>query len=142
MFTAIFNEIKNAFIAVKKGNEYRAAKYPPNPISSRGQAQAYNKWYRENLKPKALSMFATREELQEIDKFKAKFHYWDEWSGGRFIRAENPDYLRSKTNITPGSVWRFILTENPYYLRSKTDITPGSVCRSIPSTGYYEAVGY
>ena len=35
-------------------------------------------------------MFPSGKQLQVIDLYKAGFSYWDEWSGGRYVRRENP----------------------------------------------------
>jgi len=64
---------------------------------------------------KTLSMFVSEQELQSIDAFKARYHYWDGWSGARFVREENPIY-----NTKAGA-----------------NIEPGSICRVDPSTGYW-----
>lgn len=55
----------------------------------------------------------TSQKIQQVDLFKTKYHYWDEWTGARFVRVENPAY-----NTSEGK-----------------DITPKSVCRVDPSTG-------
>lgn len=64
---------------------------------------------------KPLSMFASEEELQQIDRYKSRFHYWDGWTGARFVRTENPAY-----NTPEGA-----------------DIEPGTICRVNPVTGYW-----
>lgn len=64
---------------------------------------------------KSLSMLASVDELHQIDAFKAEFHYWDSWTGARFVRIENPIY-----NTPAGK-----------------NIVPRSICRSDPVTGYW-----
>lgn len=48
----------------------------------------------------------------DIDAFKSRFAYWDEWTGARFERVENPNFANVR---------------NRY-----------SVCRSNPVTGEWE----
>ena len=115
----MFKFIKNAFKSVKDGNEYRLAKYGPSDTFAESFEKA--RIYRKNQKanaPKVLSMFASNAELTEIGNFKAKFHYWDSWTGGRFHREENPAY---------GTRWG-------------ANINHGSICRSDPVTGYWKAL--
>ena len=100
--------------AIRKGTEYRLAKYG----STETIAQSYEKakQYNQRPKQKTLPFFASAEELKQIDIFKAKYHYWDEWTGSRYARRENPDF---------------------YKLRGKA-IPLNSVCRMNAATGYYE----
>ena len=62
--------------------------------------------------------------MMHIEVFKAKFNYWDEWTGGRFARRENP-YIEM-----PQSEWSRNFSGN------KPEIELNSVCRSNPVTGY------
>ena len=107
----MFNKL---FAPIKAGNEYRKEKYGL-PIDFGQSREIWNR-YKQSL-PKTLSMFASSKEIEDIEHFKNKFHYWDEWSGSRFIRRENPNLGTAKGN----------------------KIELGTVCRSNPVTGYWEA---
>lgn len=123
----IFQEANEA---VRKGNKYRLEKYGPTDTikESWEKAQSYNKWYKENLVPKSLSMFASKEELEAQDGFKIKFEYWDEWTGSRFVRRKNPYIGMSKEELIRNGISNLPKIEN------------GSVCRSNPVTGYWETI--
>lgn len=105
--------------SIRKGNDYRLEKYgPPDTIvESFVKARAYRKNQKSNI-PKTLSMFANASELDAIDKFKSKYHFWDGWTGSRYERIENPNYNTPEGN----------------------NIVPNSICKSNPVTGYWEAL--
>ncbi len=108
----LIDAIKNANAAVRAGNEYRREKY--------GEPEGYwesakrDRAFRKSVTPKTLSMFASIEELEEIDKFKAHFEYWDEWSGARYVKRKNPNPTENTVKVT--------------------------TCRSNAVTGYWEAI--
>lgn len=60
------------------------------------------------------SLSKDSEWCRRVEEFKARFAYWDEWTGARFERVENPDWDRVKDRF--------------------------SVCRSNPVTGEWEEV--
>lgn len=119
MLKAIISEFNLIRNAIRAGNEYRLQKYgPPETFTeSLQKAKEYNEWKKLNT-PKSFPFFATEKDLTELTNFKNKFHYWDEWSGSRFCRVENPNF------------------KSP----AGKDIMIGSVCRSNPVTGYWEAI--
>lgn len=48
-----------------------------------------------------------KEESEAIDKLKSKYLQWDEWTGARFNRVENPNYVHGlKDNASPDAVLR------------------------------------
>ena len=101
--------------AIRRGNEYRLAKYGPAETfaESYRRARSHVAWERDNIKPKTQFYWPWTEEsadhCRHIDIFKSKYAYWDEWTGGRYERVENPD----QSNVSD----RY------------------SVCRSNPVTG-------
>jgi hypothetical protein len=110
----IFKLIKRLFNLIAEGDAYRLKKYGPTETmeSSYIKAQKYKNWYAANLVPKCVPMLSSKD-LNAIKIFKSRFHYWDEWTGSRYERVENPEYGR------------------------KSCIKFYSVCRSCPVTGYY-----
>jgi len=38
------------------------------------------------------------------DILKKNTHYWDEWTGSRFVRIENPDIFKNGNTVKSGSV--------------------------------------
>lgn len=62
--------------------------------------------------PICQSMFVSSADLEIVDKYKEQFGYWDEWTGGRYARVENP----RPTEATDYSL----------------------ICRSNPVTGFWE----
>lgn len=106
---------RNMIEQYKKGVEYRKAKYgtPETFYESYLRARKHVEWERENIKPKTRFYWPWTKEsddyCKEIDSFKSHFAYWDEWTGSRYERVENPDQSRV------------------------TDMY--SVCRSCPVTG-------
>lgn len=109
-------KLKALYTAIARGNAYRKEKYGPRETLEQNTARSreiYRK-YREEQIPICRSAFETRKQLQDVDNFKSQFQFWDEWSGSRFVRRENPE---------------------------QTDKTqPGTVCRSNPVTGFWEAL--
>lgn len=65
-------------------------------------------------KPEHAPMFPSAEYSKKVDKFKQQFGYWDEWTGSRFERRQNP---------CPDA---------------STDLK--AVCRSNPATGFWEPI--
>jgi len=61
-----------------------------------------------------MAIFKTYEDALAIDEFKSNFEYWDEWTGSRFVRVENP--------------------------KPSKNAKPGSICRSNPVTGGWEPI--
>lgn len=118
--------------AVKKGNAYRLEKYgPPETFSESLIITRKIIAERQANQPKCLSMFASKEELRAIDTLKMQYQYWDEWTGGRFARRENP------------------FLDHKYYERYESDnkiaykhfiknVKFGQVIRSNPVTGYWD----
>jgi hypothetical protein len=104
--------------AVRKGNEYRRAKYGPPETMAESYARARRQvaWEREHIKPKTKFYWPWDARCAEIDKhtevFKSQFAFWDEWTGGRYQRVQNPDLSNVKDLY--------------------------SVCRSNPITGEWE----
>lgn len=76
---------------------------------SYAKARAHQKAYWEAI-PRQVSQ--SPEAMKARDLFKSKFGYWDEWSGSRFVRRENPDP------------------------QTYTDLK--AVCRSCPVTGEWK----
>jgi len=131
MFKGIVNTIREANESVRKGDAYRLEKYgPPETFSEnlKRSRKIYSD-YRENNIPKCRSMFETSSQTKEIENFKMKFHYWDEWTGGRFARRENPYMKMSDTE------WHRSMG-----LVRRPNIEMKTICRSNPVTGYWEAL--
>lgn len=104
---------------IKSGNIYRESIYgkPDTFKESYLKAREYAKQYtkQNNLKPILDTQFYISDEsCEDVDRFKAKFGYWDEWSGCGYTRRENPD------------------------LTKDTDVY--AVCRSNPVTGIWAAL--
>jgi len=116
MFKAI---VQKLYAPVKAGNQYREEKYgkPMGFVESYKHSREI--WERhKNSQPATLSMFASSRQIENIENFKNRFQYWEEWSGSRFILRENPNF------DTPEG----------------RKIQIGTVCRSNPVTGFWECV--
>jgi hypothetical protein len=104
--------------AIRKGNEYRRAKYSPTETmaDSYARAQEHVAWERENIHTKTRFYWPWTEEssqwCKDQDNFKNNFAFWDVWTGSRYERQENPDTRTVKDRY--------------------------SVCRSNPVTGEWE----
>lgn len=110
------NLLKRLYHPIARGNAARLGKYGlPETLeeNTRRSRMMYRK-YRETQIPRCRSAFESGKQLQEVDTFKEKFEYWDEWSGSQFVRRENPRQTS----------------------RTKT----GTVCRSNPVTGFWEVI--
>jgi hypothetical protein len=111
---------KNCIQTIQLGNEYRKNKYGPEETFAESYARArrHVAWERENLKPKTKFYWpwteASAQWCKDQDSFKSHFAFWDEWTGGRYERVENPDQSKVKDRF--------------------------SVCRSNPVTGEWEAL--
>ena len=83
MFKLIADEIKLIVERVKAGNAYREELYEnveevkPRSLRSYGPE-------------KTLPMWPSTAELHTIELQKMQYQYWDEWTGGRYDRVENP----------------------------------------------------
>lgn len=104
--------------AVQRGNEYRLDMYGPGKTFAESYARArqHVAWERENLRPKTKFYWpgteAEKQYQQDQQRFKSQFAFWDEWTGGRYERVENPDQSAVKDRF--------------------------SVCRINPVTGEWE----
>ena len=110
------NFFKALYAPIARGNEYREAQYGPRETLEQNTARSremYRK-YRETQVPRYRSWFENSKQMQDVDTFKEQFQFWDEWSGSRFVRRENP--------------------------RQTRQIQTGTVCRSNPVTGFWEAL--
>lgn len=62
---------------------------------SYARARRHVAWERENIKPKTKFYWPWTEEANEYlrsqETFKKQFAFWDEWTGGRYERVENPE---------------------------------------------------
>ncbi len=62
---------------------------------SYARARRHVAWERENIKPKTKFYWpwteASAQRCRDQDSFKSHFAFWDEWTGGRYERVENPD---------------------------------------------------
>lgn len=107
----IFDFFVNANRAVAAGNAYRREKYgkPDTFAESYEKAKKWREWYRTECLAEPRSMLSSAAECKHWDDYKAKFQYWDCWTGGRYERIENP---------------------NPH-----PSAEPGSICRSCAVTG-------
>lgn len=109
----IFMSIKHANDAVRKGNAYRLNKYGPAETVS----ENYERIRAEIEARSGRQEVSTSSTFyQDVDNFKSKYYYWDEWTGGRFARRINPAVG------TPEG----------------RDIEVNTVCRSNPTTGQWE----
>lgn len=105
---------------VQRGNEYRLDTYGPDETFAESYARArqHVAWERENLHPKTKFYWpwteASKQACKDRDSFKATFAFWDEWTGGRYERVENPDQSKVRDRF--------------------------SVCRSNAVTGEWEAL--
>ena len=70
---------------------------------------------------------------QQTNNFKLEFHFWDEWTGGRFERQENPIIQMTNREFLK-SCWR-----GPGVIEKPT-VVAGSICRSTPATGEWKAI--
>lgn len=129
----MFNLLKKAYEPVHKGNVHRAStNLDPEVIA---QAKVAHRAKHLAEQAVCVSMFCGQSDSNGVDRFKETFEYWDEWSGGRFVRRENP--------IASMTVREFLASD---YSR-ETDtrlpiIVPGTICRSNPVTGYHEALNH
>lgn len=114
---------------IRQGEQYRLEQYgPPDTFhESFVRARKIHQNYRANNLAKCLPMMARSRDLANIDRFKMKFQYWDEWTGSRYVRRENP-YL-AISDLTKNRV----LTHFP-------EINIGTICRPNHVTGYWETV--
>jgi hypothetical protein len=128
MIISILNGFKFMISSVKKGNEYRLEKYgkPLTFFEDIKKCRQSRKEYYEDQVPKSKPFFEKLENCIKAEQYKAKFNYWDEWTGSRYERRENP-YM----------YMRYIELERLgiYHIN---EIKPDSVCRSNPVTGYWE----
>lgn len=124
----IVNFFKEANEAVRKGNEYRLAKYGPALTfkESCEKSREQHKHYKENHIPKCLSMFASNSVLEKQEKYKMGFEFWEEWTGGRFERRKNPYTLMPDAELRRKGI------------KTPLKIESGTVCRSNPVTGFWE----
>lgn len=125
MFKLIADEVRLIVDRVKAGNAYRRELYKDYVEPK----------YVKPAQPKTLSMFAKVSELHEIERQKMQYQYWDEWTGGRFHRVENPymdpSYFNKhhRTNPVIGNI-----THKDFLSQVKM----GAILRSNPVTGYWE----
>jgi len=120
--------------AIQDGNQYRLGKYGiPKTLGQDWLAMRATQRKIKNQVPKCLPMFASNKELQDIDIFKSQFAYWDEWTGARYHRRENPWQYMSQFD------WQRML-HLPRNGAQKPIVVTGAICRSDPSTGYWHAL--
>lgn len=110
------NIFKTLYAPIACGNEYREQQHGPRETLEENTSRSREMYhrYRETQVPRCCSMRETGKQLQDVDSFKSQFQYWDEWSGSRFVRRENP--------------------------RPNHKTQSGTVCRSNPVTGFWEAL--
>lgn len=79
--------------AIHKGNKHRLDKYGSTETISESYASArqHVAWERENIMTKINPLKGSNEWCRQQDEYKARFAFWDEWTGGRYDRVENPD---------------------------------------------------
>lgn len=75
----------------------------------------------------------TAHERETVDHFKARFHYWDEWSSARYVRRENPyldpeawkrDFPGTKQpEVVYGTVVRYLPIENRWVALEHDEFT-------------------
>ena len=127
MFKTITNEIRLIVERVKAGNAYRAELYK----------EYVEPEYVRPAQPKCLPMWPSDAQCREIESQKMKYQYWDEWTGGRYDRVENPYMNRSyfEEHHRMNDV-----VANVAYREFMDNIKYDEVIRSNAVTGYWEPV--
>lgn len=105
---------KQAIKAVRKGNEYRLAKYGPSDTMEDSYLKARAYVAARRKEQVGIKILWSDEECRLSHEFKKQFGYWDCWTGARFDRVENPEPTKT------------------------TDLH--AVCRSDPLTGKWYAL--
>ena len=124
----MFKWIKEANEAVRRGNAYRQEKGHVNDSIS----ESFQKAKEATIKYVASLPKRKQGHIQQ-DDFRLKFQFWDEWTGARYVRRENP--------ITHMDNYEFI--KSPWsneFRRLKPKVEMGSICRSCPVTGDWVAL--
>lgn len=92
--------------AVKLGSAYRLKKYGSEETISESYASARKHvvWEQENIHTKTKFYWPWTNESAEYckqqDDFKSHFAFWDEWTGSRYERIENPDFTKVKDRFS------------------------------------------
>jgi hypothetical protein len=130
MFDKIIKLISFCFDSIKEGNQYRLEKYgkPLSIIEDMKKCQQQQKDYYKNQVPHSRPFFEKNCESKKIEQYKAKFDYWDEWTGSRYERRDNPYKKMTKSELEKLEI---------YHIK---EIKPYSVCRSNPVTGNWEEI--
>ena len=110
------------FNSIKLGNECHKEKY--------GNSEG---WVPLNMKAWAeehASQNPSKEQISTIviEMFKASFEFWDEWTGSRYARIENP--YKGMTDFQFG---------RKFDGRKRPQIVPGTICRKEPN-GFWKAL--
>ena len=127
----MFDFLKKAYEPIHKGNAHRLSTNPDPEVIAKAKEAHRAKYLAEQAV--CVPIFVGQHDLDGIDRFKETFEYWDEWSGGRFVRRENPVAAMNLREYIQSSYSRDDDTKLP-------TIVPGTICRSNPVTGYYEAL--
>jgi hypothetical protein len=117
-------------MVVQCGDAYREDIYGRADTFEESYAAAREmvKRHKETLLPKK----CTRTPRQN-DSFRLTFHYWDEWTGGRFQRCENPIVGMTDREFVK-SCWSQVGdTKKPL-------VEIGSICRVTVITGEWTAI--
>lgn len=127
----MLNAIKKANEAVCAGNIYRKAKYGNSDTFKESYDKARN--VKPN-KPDSLPFYRTEEVIEMQSAVKMRYQFWDEWTGSRYERVENPfiskDYF-SKHNRVYGAVADML------HKAFMDSVMLGAVIRNDPVTGKY-----
>lgn len=81
------NIFQKMYAPIRKGNEYRHEKYgAPLSLSEDWVKTQEKRKAMKALRPDPITMTC-----EEKEAFKAGFGKWDEWTGARFSRRDNPN---------------------------------------------------
>ena len=110
------------FNSIKLGNEYRKEKY--------GNSEGWVPLNVEAWAEEHASQNPSREIFSDtiVELFKASFEFWDEWTGSRYARVENPHQKLSDFQF-----------KQKFGAHKRPKIVPGTICRKEPN-GIWKAL--
>ena len=112
------------FVAIGKGFAAVGEDFADTRKMVKAQAEERNAYKKEILR-----------DPDEIELFKARFDYWDEWTGGGFVRVRSPYATMSKIEWIRTDVVGRSLAKHGHGI-SKPTVVAGSVCESDPVHGW------
>jgi len=127
--------LKRLYAPIAAGNAYRR-EVRGDPKENAERDLALQKAHRESCRAKTMPMIVSSALLDSIEKEKAHYGYWDNWTGGRFERVENP-YL----NLEPHKARPGIAKEIVTLIKQKRIVVDYlSIIRVDPVTGNWKGL--